>query len=164
MAKADGQRWRDWRGNNRKPLHSSKTCECGELFAPIVRRQDACLRCIGNALAESKAVLALEEVAKVDRRLAEAELEERLVAAARLGNLRRGTPRGVSTRRDGPGGRREAKRNARGRARRSASKSWRHVVERKLRENWQPRKIAKFLGRPLPEVRAVIEEIKESQR
>jgi hypothetical protein len=38
------------------------------------------------------------------------------------------------------------------------------VVERKLRENWQPRKIAKFLGRPLPEVRAVIEEIKESQR
>jgi len=40
--------------------------------------------------------------------------------------------------------------------RRSTPKAWAHVAQRKARDNWPPRKIAKFLDVPLYEVRQVL--------
>jgi hypothetical protein len=167
MSKGDDMRWRDWRTNRRNELRPSRSCSrCGDQFIPSVVRQTECLRCVETRRVEERASDRLAKRAKDVAAIAQAESVDRKRVGSQISVTevrgeqspdRRGGRRGEK----GSGNRDISRQRTRGVGGRTNKKQIRHLVERKLREGWRIRKIAKHLDRPIAEIEEIADEIRE---
>lgn len=162
MARTDTQRWLDWRSNGGAPLRPRRTClGCGDWFMPMVDRQPMCPPCIQVEIERRRRVADQAEIERAELELEDADRgDANRVRARRAESVREKIdppPRNrVHARTVNERSSFHPKKTNKRAGGRSNAASWAFLAHRKSKSGWSDRKIAKFLGLPLREVRAVL--------
>lgn len=161
MSRTDAMRWQDWRTSRGRSLRPVRHCQCGNDFAPVVQSQALCEACAAEQASTERARLRGPTTPAPDALLAEAERQETLARVQRqLGVPIRepiAGPRGQEPTILSKRPKRRKTRIGRGKkANHSRPADWAHIALRRWKAGAEPRKIAAFLGVPVPEVLEVI--------